>query len=273
MTIESQKRRQVEYHEREHYRPGSPRQADNANPLIASLNTYRLRKLLRVIGTPLDGKSVLSICGGDGDEADFLQRQGALVTMTDLSTVAVETARVRNPRVRSMKMDSEMLAFADESFDWVIVRDGLHHLARPLKGLYEMERVAREGFALLEGQDSLFVRLLVRLGLGENWDPAGGFTYRFTRRELQKVFNSVQTISRWQIHTAWLPPGSDAVRHFSVVMDVTNPVVNHPFVLRLTGHPIGRAVLRSSFESVNRLSGRWGNSLIVVAWKKPACPE
>ena len=136
-----------------------------------------------------------------------------------------------------------------------------------------MERVAREGFAMLEGQDSLFVRLFVRLGLGENSDPAGGYTYRFARRELEKVFNSVQTVSRWQIHTAWLPPGSDAVRHFSVVMDVANPVVSHPFVLRVIGNPLSRTMLRSAFNGVNRLTGRWGNSLIMVAWKKCACRE
>jgi ubiquinone/menaquinone biosynthesis C-methylase UbiE len=263
--MEDQKKRQVEYHEREHYRLGHPRQADNRNPLIASLNTYRLRKMMEMIGTSLNGKSVLSISGGDGDEADFLQRQGAVVTMTDLSTVAVETARVRNPAIRTMKMDSEALAFADGSFDWAIVRDGLHHLARPLKGLYELERVAREGFAILEGQDSWLVRLLVRLGLGEDWDPAGGYTYRFTRRELQKLFDSVQTVSRWQLHTTWLPPGSDAIRHFSVVMDSLNPVLGRPVMLSA----VGRALLKSLFNGSNFLTGRWGNSLIVVAWKKP----
>jgi hypothetical protein len=242
--MEDQKRRQVEYHEREHYRTGRPRQADNSNPLIASLNTYRLRKMVDMIGTSLDGKSVLSVSGGDGDEADFLRCQGALVTMTDLSTVAVEAARIRNPAIRSMKMDSETLAFADGSFDWAIVRDGLHHLARPLKGLYELE-------------------------FGENWDPAGGYTYRFTRRELQKLFDSVQTVSHWQIHTNWLPPGSDAVKHFSVVMDVANPVMNQSFMLPVLCSRMGRAVLKSLFNSGNFLTGRWGNSLIVVAWKKP----
>src|SRR5437870_9559117 len=156
--------------------------------------------MVEMIGAALDGKSVLSVSGGDGDEADFLQRQGAVVTMTDLSGVAVETARVRNPAIRSMKMDSENLAFADGSFDWVIVRDGLHHLARPLKGLYELERVSREGFAILEGQDSWLVRLLVKLGMGENWDPAGGYTYRFPRRELQKVFDGVEPFSHGQLH-------------------------------------------------------------------------
>jgi len=259
----------VEYHEREHYRAGQPRQADNRNPLIASLNTFRLRRMLEMIGTSLSGKYVLSVCGDDGDEADFIERQGARVTMTDLSPVAVETARVRNPALRCLKMDSEMLAFADGSFDWAIVRDGLHHLARPLKGLYELERVSREGFAILEGQDSWLVRLLVKLGMGENWDPAGGYTYRFTRRELQKVFDSVQTVSRWQVHTNWLPPGSDAVRQFSVVMDVANPVLNQSFVSPVLCSRMGRVILKSLFNSGNFLTGRWGNSLIVVAWKKP----
>jgi ubiquinone/menaquinone biosynthesis C-methylase UbiE len=267
--MEDQKKRQVEYHEREHYRLGQPRQADNRNPLIASLNTYRLRKMMEMIGTPLDGKSVLSVSGGDGDEADFLQRQGAIVTMTDLSAAAAETARIRNSSIRCMKMDSETLAFADGSFDWAIVRDGLHHLARPLKGLYELERVSREGFAILEGQDSSLVRILVKLGMGENWDPAGGYTYRFTRRELQKLFDSVQTVSRWQVHTSWLPPGSDAVRHFSVVMDFANPVMNQSFIFRVLCSRMGRMVLKSLFDGGNLLTGRWGNSLIVVAWKKP----
>src|ERR1051326_4351449 len=155
------------------------------------------------MAVPLEGKSILSICGGDGVEADFFARAGAHVTMTDLSSIAVEAARLRNPALRCMRMDAESLAFPDGSFDWVIVRDGLHHLARPMKGLFEMERVCREGFAVLEGQDSLLVRFLVRLGLGENSDPAGGYVYRFTRRELHKTFAAVQTIADWQIFTVW----------------------------------------------------------------------
>src|SRR5262249_33959741 len=151
-----------------------------------------------------------------------------------LSAVAVQAARVRNPAVRCLQMDSESLAFADGSFDWVIVRDGLHHLARPLKGLYEIERVCREGFAIVEGQDSLMVRMLVKLGLGEAWDPAGGYVYRFSRRELYKVFSSMQTVSRWQIFTTWLPPGSDACEQF-------------PLVLRFSGKS-GQLVAKTLFQ-------------------------
>src|SRR5439155_22948050 len=140
-------------------------------------------------------------------------------------------------------MATGMLSLAEERFDWPIVQDGLHHLARLLKGLYERERVPREGFAILEGQDSWLVRLLVVLGLGEKWDPAGGYTYRFTRRELEKIFNSIQTVSRWQIHTTWLPPSSDAVRQFSVVMDFANPAINQPLFYRVLCSRTGRTVL------------------------------
>jgi len=53
-----------------------------------------------------------------------------------LSAAAVEAARLRNPALRCLVLDAESLSFADQSFDWAIVREGLHHLARPLKGLY-----------------------------------------------------------------------------------------------------------------------------------------
>lgn len=215
-----------EYHEGEHFCAWQPRLADNSNPLIAWLNSYRLRKLVEMIGVPLAEKSVLSVCGGDGEEADFLQRQGAVVTMTDLSAAGVEAARVRNPDLRCLRMDAEALAFPDGSFDWAVVHDGLHHLARPVKGLYELERISREGFVILEGQDSWLVRLLVKVGLGENWDPAGGYVYRFSRRELCKLLTSVQTVSPWLIFTTWLAPGSDALKHFSSVMRFVDPAVN-----------------------------------------------
>ena len=267
--MEEQKRRQVEYHEREHFRALRPREVDNRNPLIAWLNAYRLRKLLEMIGIRLTGKTVLSVCGGDGEEADFLERQGALVTMTDLSEVGIEAARVRNPALRCARMDMEALGFADGAFDWAVVRDGLHHLARPPKGLYELERVSREGFAVLEGQDSWLVRLLVKIGLGEDRDPAGGYVYRFSRRELHKVLSSVQTVSRWQIATAWLPPGSDAVKHFPVVMRFVSPAVDQSFIQPFLTSGPGRCLLKALFRTVDFLAGRWGNSLILVAWKKP----
>ncbi len=268
--MEDQKRRQVEYHEREHYKSGTFRQADNSNPLIAWLNYYRIRKMINMIGTPISGKTVLCVCGGDGEEADFLEKLGADVTTTDLSALATHAARLRNPKLRCLEMDAESLGFADRSFDWVIVRDGLHHLARPIKSLYELERVSRDGFAILEGQDSLVVRILVQLGFGEEKDPAGGYVYRFSRRELYKIFITTQTLARWSVHTAWLPFGSDVLKYFPAVKSVVYPLINRPSMLRLLGSNSGKRTLKAIFGGINLLAGRCGNSLIAVAWKKPA---
>src|SRR5262249_22241478 len=126
LSMEDQKRRQVEYHEREHYRVRKPRVVDNSHSYVEWLNTYRLRKAVEMMQVSLSGRTVLSICGGDGQEADFFSGQGAKVTVTDLSTVALESARLRNPHLQCVCMDAEALTFPDGAFDWAIVRDGLH---------------------------------------------------------------------------------------------------------------------------------------------------
>jgi SAM-dependent methyltransferase len=268
--MEDQKKRQVEYHEREHYRACKPRHADNSSSLIAWINGYRLRVMAELIGVPLAGKKILSVCGGDGDEADFLQQIGADVTLIDLSISGVTAARMRNPAIKCLCMDAERLAFPDRSFDWAVVREGLHHLARPIKGLYEMERVSKEGFAILEGQDSILVRLLVKAGLGQNWDPSGGYVYRFSRREIYKVFASLQTIARWRCHTAWMPFGSDVLKYFPFFTRFVYPVINYHSVHRILISKPGRQMLKILFRCWNLIMGRWGNCLIVVAWKKPS---
>ncbi len=266
--MEEQKRLQVDYHEREHYRADQPRYVDNSHPFIAWLNNYRLREAVRLMSVPLTGKSVLSVCGGDGQEADFFQRRGARVTVVDLSTVALGAARRRNQALCCCCMDAESLTFADRSFDWALVRDGLHHLARPLQGFYELERVSRDGIVILEGQDSFMVRLLSALGIAENHDPAGGYVYRFSRREIHKIFSSLQTVAEWHIHTAWLPFGSDILRNVPLFTRFLYPVMNQPLIRRLLCAKYARAACKAVFCCSQLIGGRCGNSLIVVARKK-----
>ncbi len=265
--MEEQKRRQVEYHEREHYRAGQPRITDNNHPYVEWLNSYRLRKTTEMMRVPLCGKSVLSVCGGDGQEADFLHGQGARVTVIDLSTVALRAARARNAALQCACMDAELLTFADGSFDWVIVRDGLHHLARPIQGFYELDRVSREGFAVLEAQDSVPVRLLSLFGIAENWDPSGGYVYRFSRRELRKIFSSLQTVAEWEIHTAWLPFGGDLLGHFPAFKRFAYPVITQPLISGILAAKPVRLAFKIFFNSFTSVAGYWGNSLIVVARK------
>jgi len=149
----------------------------------------------------------------------------------------------------------------------VIVRDGLLHLARPLKGFYEMERVSRKGFVILEGQDSTPVRFLSAFGLAENWDPAGGYVYRFSRRELRKIFSSMQTVNRWEMHTAWLPFGSDVLTTVPAFKRFAYPAMQQRLVSRVLSSKTARHACKMLFKILMSITGRWGNSLILVAHK------
>jgi hypothetical protein len=115
----------------------------------------------------------------------------------------------------------------------------------------------------------LIVRLLARFGLAENLDPAGGYVYRFSRREIHKILSSVQTVPRWRVHTAWMPFGSDALKYFPIVRRCIYPVINNSSILRMLTSKSGKRILKALFDGLNFLIGRWGNCLILVAWKQP----
>jgi hypothetical protein len=124
----------------------------------------------------------------------------------------------------------------------------------------------------MEGQDSLMVRFLVTLGIGDIWDPAGGYVYRFSRREIQKIFASLQIIREYRIHTAWLPFGNDVLKYFPMFGRFVYSVINLPFIRRVLTSKPARHLLKCIFASLNLLIGRWGNCLIVVARKEPISP-
>ena len=62
---------------------------------------------------------------------------------------------VRDSRVSYHKENCENLSFASQSFDLVFCKEGLHHLARPVQGLYEMLRVSRKAVIFVESYDGL----------------------------------------------------------------------------------------------------------------------
>ena len=92
--------------------------------------------------------SALVVCGGSGMDGEFLARQCARVISSDISLGAAQRARERANRhgvdIDVVVADAELLPFPDRSIDLVYVHDGLHHLDRPLEGLGEMARVARQ---------------------------------------------------------------------------------------------------------------------------------
>lgn len=102
--------------------------------------------------------------------------------------------------------DVRKLPFADGTFDWVFVSDGLHHCDSPHAALLEMYRVARRGVIVFESRDNLLMRFGVKLGwveayelsavadnggvcAGVNYTCVPNFVYRWTERDFEKAIS------------------------------------------------------------------------------------
>lgn len=126
---------------------------------------------------------ILVLCAGDGLEGTVLCDMGFRdVTVSDISPEGVRSATERDPRLQGMVLNAQDTGLEDESYDWVIVQAGLHHLPQPVAGYAEMLRLARRGVIFLEPHDSLVGR---RFGL--SWEDVGNFVFRWDRRLLEQV--------------------------------------------------------------------------------------
>ncbi len=212
---------------------------------------YPLEKVIELLPSSLEDKTFLIINAGTGIEAEFFSRHGAQLTVSDISNVAIRTLLKEYPYLSGRVEDSENLSFRDSSFDWVVVNDGLHHLARPLKGFYEMERVAKEGFVFIEAQDSIFMRLLVWIGIADDYEEGpGSYIYRFKRSDVKRICRSLNY--KYIIHSAWC---QEYVPFFNRYI--------YPY---LNGK-LGFGLFKRLFYVVNSVFGYWGNKFIVIILK------
>ena len=145
-----------------------------------------LDRLEQHTGEDLSSWSALVVCGGVGGEGSYLAERGIRdVTVSDFSPRALEHCRRRDPRLETRLLDAEQLDVDDESYDLVLVQDGLHHLPHPTQGLTEMLRVARRAVVVIEPHAGLVARLL-----GRTWERHGdvvNFVFRWDERMLVQV--------------------------------------------------------------------------------------
>jgi SAM-dependent methyltransferase len=127
---------------------------------------------------------------------------------------AIRAVARRDPRVDYRIENAECLSFDSRSFDLVFCKESLHHLARPVLGLYEMLRVCRRAALWIEPHDTLAGRLFERLGLATVYETGqvgnlaarDNFVHRFARRSLEQLLNSYYLDSdyRLEIHLGWM---------------------------------------------------------------------
>jgi SAM-dependent methyltransferase len=148
--------------------------------------------------------SILVLAGGNLDRQSIMAAQLANVTISNLEYHAGHTEYAP---FEWRRLDAEKIDLPDNSYDWVVIHAGLHHLAVPAAGVCEMFRVARKGILCFEARDSLLMKLAVKVGLtseheleaalltggmigGYRNGPIPNYVYRWTEREFEKVINS-----------------------------------------------------------------------------------
>lgn len=166
---------------------------DTAEPATRYARDRRLRiaidRLQHVTGDDLSSWSALVTCAGAGGEGSYLANRGVgAVTISDFSPRALEHCRQRDERLETRLLDAEQLDVPDESYDLVLVQDGLHHLPRPVLGLTEMLRVSRRAVVVIEPHAGLVARCL-----GREWerhDGVANYVFRWDERMLVQSVRS-----------------------------------------------------------------------------------
>ncbi|WP_374948573.1 class I SAM-dependent methyltransferase [Mucilaginibacter sp.] len=162
------------------------------DPLTRYLRDRRLLKSLEVLkdfDADYKNWSVLLTCGGVGGEGIFFKKNGfADVTVSDISENSLKICNEFDPTIKTIMLNGESLDIDDNSYDLVVVQDGLHHLPRPVSGFTEMLRVARKAVIVIEPYDSLIGNLI-----GTEWEVQGdaiNYVFRWDKKTFTQVVKS-----------------------------------------------------------------------------------
>lgn len=172
------------------YEPGRWDFHDTPDRLTRYLRDRRLSIALAMLREhmpdPYGSLSALVVCGGVGGEGTFLASEGFVeVTVSDFSDTALSICQARDPRLRTLHLNAEAIELPDESYDLVLVQDGLHHLTRPTLGLSEMLRVARRAVVVIEPHSGIIGRIF-----GTTWEQeedATNYVFRWNKHLLREV--------------------------------------------------------------------------------------
>ena len=229
--------------------------------LYRYLMDFKFTRVARLLSTPLQGSTVLDICCGSGMDAEYLVRAGAKVIALDISDGCLDRARIRADRYglsyHLVRGDAENLPFANGSFDYGFVHDGLHHLPQPDRAIAELTRIARRGIIVTEPADAAITKLLIRVGIMQPYEEAGNFVIRFRSDRLESLCRSL---------------GFSRIKSARYLVKYGHPPASW---WRRFDSGLLFLAARAGFLLVGvALLGRWGNKLAFVAEKhQPAVGE
>ena len=178
-----------------------------------TLDRWRHDRMLSLVRVLIkQNTSWLTIGDGRyGTDANFVISNGGSAHASDLSDALLRIGSEVGFINEFSRQNAEKLDFADDSFDYVLIKEALHHLPRPWMGLYEAFRVCRRAVIFVEPCESIeymktplgslinvagsFKRLIKSVISGKRLDAAapyhgfeevGNYLYRFNKYEMEK---------------------------------------------------------------------------------------
>jgi SAM-dependent methyltransferase len=164
------------------------------------------------------------VLGGSEDDISSLHTLGfENITLSNLSPLLdPSTFGQADVGIRTVAIDAEDMAVPANAYDLVLAHEVLHHCRSPHRALCEMLRTSRKYIIFMEPNDSLAMRLLVKMRFSFPYElPAvidhagksGGlrdsavpnFIYRWNRNELSKTVSSyfAEYVFSVQAHPYW----------------------------------------------------------------------
>lgn len=156
-----------------------------------TVNYWRHTRLLAPVLDVLPGLkefSWLSIGDGAGTDAWRLLQAGFKhVVATDLDDTVLRQTHAGGYISHYQIENAEKLSFPDNSFDFVLCKEALHHMSRPYAAIYEFFRVARYGVVIIEPQDPWVDWPCRTDATSPHYEAVGNYVYQYSARELEKI--------------------------------------------------------------------------------------
>jgi len=222
--------------------------------LYQYLIDYKFKKAFNNLPFKMKNLTLLDVCCGSGMASEYYAKNSAEVVGADISFEAVKRAKIRSEKygfnAEFVVADVENLPFKNNSFDFVCVHDGLHHLENPSEGICESIRVANKLFFTIEPAKAFLTGISVLLGISKNREEAGNYVYRFSKKELKKLTEKLGfkfcISKRYLMYYPHFPP-----KWF-----------------RLFENKIISSVFLVFFYITNSLFGFLGNKILFITWNK-----
>jgi SAM-dependent methyltransferase len=212
----------------------------------------------------------LVVCGGQLDYQVFLALGFKKILITNLAD--------SNENYPYERQDAMCLSYQDAQFDNVIVHAGLHHCSSPHRALTEMYRVAKKNVIVFEAQDTLLVKLFVKLGFVEQYEidaviekkyisggcdnlPIPNHVYRWKRNEITKLIRS---------YDPYHEPNISFYREFLFHPSLINTYLGNNLAVKILGKRIFMYASKIFIFLANLFFSRQGNLFVVFIDKQSA---